>query len=133
MYKIEVIYDTGDSFHRETNVRRIIDEIYWDSLDAAKQALKDIEAHYAAYKQIRYEYDMDDEDIKKVLDKAKKSPWYCHDKSYGLERHGFVSSLILLANDDGTREKLYCFWTGYFESLVGCDIVEDKGELSFRV
>jgi len=39
-YKIKIIYDTGDSFHNETDVEGEVEEVYWNGLDQAKKGLK---------------------------------------------------------------------------------------------
>lgn len=116
MYSIEVTYDTGDSFHQEYDVKHMIGEVEWKSLKKAKQALKDLEAHYHWYMIIHKEWNVDNNDRKRATNKAKKCAWYSHE---------YPDFTILLANDDGIRVPIRSCWTGYFDSMTGADIIPD--------
>ena len=123
-YAVKIIYDTGDSFHRETGVEHILDLTFTD-LEKAKQALKDIEAHYTFYLKM-HEYDMSKRQKDRVHRGARKQPWFASDE------YPFYS--VLLENDAGLRVEERTCWCGYFETLVGGDIFSTAEEgLSFRV
>lgn len=123
MYKIKITYDTGDSFHQEHGLTEHL-KMKWSNLDKAKQALRDIEAHYKHYLIMHKEWNADQKDKDKSKKKAEKMPWY--DREY-------PDFTIHLENDSGNREQEHCFWCGYFESLVGVDVESDPEEgLSLR-
>lgn len=124
MYKIEITYDTGDSFHQENDVKHMIEEIKWESLEKAKQALKDIKEHYMFYMVMHKEWNVSEEQKQKAEDKAKKKSWY---------ENEYPDFHFYLENDNGKKIKVHSCWTGYFDSLVGADIIEDKEEFSFRM
>jgi membrane carboxypeptidase/penicillin-binding protein len=123
MHKITVTYDTGDSFHQEHDLKHDL-ELTWGNLDKAKQALKDIEEHYHFYMIMHKEWNVDKKDQEKAEKKAKKMKWY--DKEYS-------DFNIWLENDNGERVQEHVCWTGYFESLVGADIVTNSSDTSFRI
>ena len=132
-YQIVVTYDTGDSFHQEHDVEETVN-MEWNDLDKAKQALKDIESHYHCYMICHKEWNADKKDKDQARAKAMKAPWcsdVCKDNS---SHRDYWNYSILLENDDGERKDCHICWTGYFESMVGADIVStpDKG-LSFRI
>jgi hypothetical protein len=152
MYTIKIIYDTGDSFHQEdgvedflayycpTTYKRITME--WNDKEKAKQAIKAIKEHYDYYKAINGRW-MEKKEIEDIIKNAKKSKWACYDKM-GLGVGGKRTKKekivrnpseykLMLELDNGERVEGHCFWCGYFESLVGADIVsKDEGE-SFRL
>ena len=127
MYSIKIIYDTGDSFHKCEGVEEVIEEISWAKLEKAKQALRDIQAHYHLYMILHKEWNVDKKDKEKAIKFAQTQHWYASDEKYS---HFY----ILLENDDGNRVKVYtATWCGFFESLVGADVVSTPEEgLSFR-
>jgi hypothetical protein len=135
MYSIEITYDTGDSFHKENDVKGAVREISWKNEEKAKQAIKEIEEHYMCYMVCHKEWNADKEDIKKAREKAMKAKWcseVCDDNSSNRDDWNYS---LMLENDDGERVNCSCFWVGYFEHLVGADIVcerHDDGR-SFRV
>ena len=133
MYGIEITYDTGDSFHQEHDVKHMLG-MTWKNMDKAKQALKDIEDHYKVYMICSKEWNAGKNDIQKARRKAMKSPWcscICEEKS---SNRDYWQYSLLLENDEGERVDEHCAWVGYFESLVGADIVEPEDkEMSFRI
>ena len=133
MYGIKVIYDTGDTFHQEHDVEYTL-SLTWENLDKAKQALKDIEEHYHCYMICKKEWNAGKKEIKKARDKAMKSPWcseVCSEKS---THSDYWNYSLLLENDEGERVDEHICWTGYFESMVGADIINVKGgDLGFRL
>ena len=124
MYLIEVTYDTGDSFHQEHDVKHIVKELKWKSLTKAKKALKDIVNHYKFYMTMHKEWSAGKKEKDKAQRIAKSSKWY--DERY-------PDFNIHVENDDGERINISSCWTGYFDSMVGADIIteEDDG-MSFR-
>lgn len=108
MWTIEVDYTTGNSFNTERGVEEI--GCVFEQLDDAKTALGYIKEHYAAYKH----YDAPSYRVDKPFkeDTIKGRPWYSKDYWTGTM---FVPI--------GTEEqKIYAFWTGYFETLHGAKI-----------
>lgn len=129
MYSVKIIYDTGDSFHRTDGVEEIIRDISWTKLEKAKQALRDIQAHYHLYMILYKEWNVDKADKEKAIKFAKSQPWY-----HTGERERYDYFYVMLENDDGDRVKVYtASWCGFFESLVGADIVlAPEDGFSFR-
>ena len=124
MYKIEVAYDTGDSFHQEHDVKHVINEVSWNSLSAAKRALKAIEQHYHFYMILHKEWNVDKKDKDNAKRQAEQCKWY--DKEY-------PDFIFYLEDDNGDLVKVYSRWTGYFESMVGADIITENEGMSFRI
>ena len=121
MYKIQITYDSADSFN---NYDGLVDNIglTWKRKDMAKKALKDIEAHYHDYMILNKEYNAGKKEQDAARKHAKRCDWYntgSADYMYG----------IMLKNDDGERVFEDTFWIGYFEHLVDAEIVcpEEKG------
>lgn len=122
-YKIEITYDTGDSFHQEYGVKSTL-PILWNDLSKAKQAIKDIEEHYHYVMIMEREVNAGKKERATTKAIAEKKPWF--NKTY-------PTVSILLENDEGKRENHSSFWTGYFESLVSADILEVPEEgMSFK-
>jgi len=129
-YAVKIIYDTGDTFHNEYGLERTLD-IEWNNIEKAKQAIKDIENHYKNFMHLKYNYSVSKAEMKKIREKLPKYPWYKKPDSCG-----YWELTIMLENDEGERVYESAFWTGYFESLVGAEIVENGPDLSghsFRV
>ena len=125
MYRIEITYDTGDSFHQEHDCKHVINEIKWKSLDSAKAALKDIKNHYMFYMIMHKEWNVGQEEKDKASAKAKKQKWYDNE---------YPDFKFHLEDDDGKRVPVHSCWTGYFDSLVGADVVADPDDgISFRI
>jgi len=128
-YAVKIIYDTGDTFHNEYGLERTLD-IEWNNIEKAKQAIKDIENHYKNFMHLKYNYSVSKAEMKKIREKLPKYPWYKKPDSCG-----YWELTIMLENDEGERVYESAFWTGYFESLVGAEIIEippDKTGHSFR-
>ncbi len=123
-YSIQITYDTGDTFHNEYGLTRNLD-LQWDDLEKAKQAVKDIESHYKNHIHLKYNYDVSKKEQKKIRENLSNHPWYKKPNSCG-----YWELAIMLENDEGERVYESAFWTGYFESLVGAEIVENKDDLS---
>lgn len=124
MYSIMITYDTGDSFHQVHGEEHTL-PMSWSSLEKAKQALQDIQAHYHFYMILHKEWNVDKKDKEKATKFAQSRPW--HSGKY-------AEYNILLENDEGNRVSVGTgAWCGYFENLVGADIISSPEEgLSFR-
>ncbi len=116
MYTIKVDYRTGDSFHTEENSDEL--GICWESKDLAKQALKDIKEHYDTWEVCGYSVSVDDK-----YKESKKHPWHYEYKEFNQKDMSGYS--LSLEGDDGERHQVSCFWVGYFEHLLGAEIVID--------
>jgi len=128
MYKIKVTYDTGDSFHQENDVTGFLD-IEWKRKDRAKQALKDIEAHYHDYMIMNKEWNIGKEEKDAARQHAKRCKWCVKSRAYDFD---FLTG-IMLRNDTGERVYQDTFWIGYFESLVGAEIVHEEEGMKFTL
>jgi hypothetical protein len=114
-YTIELEYYTGDTF--STNLTTSSLEITWENLEKAKEALERIKIHDEAYRKAESCY------AKKEDQEAfKNTPGYTGEYT------------IKLPMDDGSEQPVYLFWQGYFDKLVGGEIIPspDYG-LSFTV
>lgn len=122
-YQIKIFYSTGDSF--KTYKKESILEYEWKNLDIAKTNLKRIKAHYEWYSNGNFE---------PYNEKWKKNvPVFCvQATSYKVtSKYDYA---IKLLHDDGKREyQLWPFWTGYFETLYGAEIVVTDNDLKFWV
>lgn len=125
-YKINISYRTGDSFRNKDTEQML--ELDWEDLDNAKANLQNIKEHYEMYKALEaYRRKETDEEI---FDKYKDKPWFVEDKDKTSKKH-----CILLHADNGNTMRMWAFWTGYFESLYGAEIITDKDEsgMSFSI
>jgi len=116
-YYIEIIYDTGDSFHRETDQVEMVEEIYWDYVEKAKEAIKCIEAHHTFFENIKGygRFEFDDEEIENMKEEAKKEPWYD-------DTEGMPESYLFVPNDEGELVRVNAFWRGYFDTLRSAEV-----------
>ena len=128
-YKIQINYDTGDSFHNETDCTETLN-MSWDNLDKAKQALKDIKEHHEFYMFMKQTYEASKSQQEKYQRKARRKPWHCGENKDQYEFYG-----LMLENDEGERVHESAFWCGYFESLNGAEIIVpiDEDDLKFEV
>lgn len=127
-YKIKIVYDTGDSFSSNTGIEEFIPEVSFSNYEEAKQAVIDIGEHYELYMMVNEGRLLRDEkEIKKQLKLAKKKPWFHKaEKRYGLD---FSQNQILLGPD---RIEVYCFWCGYFESLVSAEVACESHKYTYE-
>jgi len=114
MYRIEVSYETGDSF----NSHDIVDEIplEWKKLEKAEEALARIKEHYQWY--------TDSTCTSALLPKKPIKP-----KWVNVPKDTYTSDKIYcfnLQNDEDEEIKIHPFWCGYFETLYGADIKSKK-------
>jgi hypothetical protein len=71
------------------------------------------------------EFDAGQKEKDKAEQQAQKQPWY--DKEY-------PKFCLLLEDDQGERVKIHSFWIGYFETLVGGEIVNTvDDDMKFRL
>jgi hypothetical protein len=120
MFKIQVTYMTGDSFSDEQKIDVI--DFNWKDITKAQQAVADIEQHYEFYKTCNASRTTR-ADIEAVAKKLKKLKYYseARDKTSTSKTPEFYS--IALQLDDGTWQKVYAFWIGYFERLQALEII----------
>lgn len=114
-YKIVVNYDTGDSFNQYPGYEsELVEE--WDNLDIAKENLKRIEAHNAAYRKIH------------GWGNYGKSRWenYKHEEWY---TNSSPDWNLMLKKDDGNLYNEHTSWTGYFESMNYVEIRPDDSDM----
>ena len=105
MYTIKIYYRTGDSFHTE-DTEQIL-EGSWDNLVILRANLERIKNHYKYYETI-YGYS-----LYKLPELEEPENW---NKEYPWQ--------ITLYLDNGNEWKFHAFWCGYFETLLGAEIVE---------
>ncbi len=115
-YTIQLNYTTGDSFSTYDTSGDI--EVTWENLDVAKAALQRIANHERAYRS------------------ADKYSSNAKDRESFSKVPGYTSEYaILLPMDDGSEQKVFTFWQGYFEHLNSAEIVttRDHGSDDMRV
>jgi len=115
-YQILIDYETGDSFNSERREGML--NITWQNVDIAKENLVRIKEHYAWY-----DYMNDNYGQYKYKNKIPQRPAW-HDN-----KHDFS---VKLKMDNGGEMDMSAFWCGYFETLYGASIVEEKdSDMSF--
>lgn len=144
MYKIKIIYDSGDSFNKYNGLEQCL-EPKWSNIDIAKENLKRIQVHHNWVKnfdpnssQMRYGYSLTDEQnevIKrlgygderyKYLEKIciKNAPSFVKvGKKFDLHELTYYVNLL---DDDRNTVRVTAFWEGYFETLYGASIIADE-------
>lgn len=110
MYKIEISYQTGDSFKTEDAEQFI--EYIWNDIKVVEQNLLRIKEHYEWYQDAQ----------KRFNTKNLVKPKFVHDK------HDWS---LLLVMDDGQEVYYSCFWIGYFETLYAAKVVMDLPAVRF--
>ena len=122
-YKIKITYDTGSTFQQEHGVERILD-IEFDTIEEAEDAVRDIEAHYETYLNMDKfgALHMSEKEKRKMYKEAFAKPWFYVD---GEERKqdDYWRWQILLGKE---RKSVHVFWCGYFENLVGAEVVVES-------
>jgi hypothetical protein len=123
MYDIKIEYITGNSFGSEETENML--DLPTASLDVAKENLKRIKEHYKIYK-LKNNYSSKYKDI--------KYPDFYIQESYEDKGIWGIQDGIKLLTDKGERN-YYPFWIGYFELLLGAEIISvlNENDLSFRV
>lgn len=148
-YKIRVDYSTGDSYGSRDTSDFI--ELEWDNLDIAKENLRRIKEHYEFYRQEnsytrRYNKDAKDYSDRPWFVNVPK-PWlissdrridekdvkkFPGDVEYRPDPY-FSQHCIKLIADNGNEMQMSCFWCGYFEHLIGAEIVPDDTGMKFEL
>lgn len=120
-YYIQIVYDTGDSFHRERDVISGVSELDWDNLDNAKMNLKWLEENYDVYLKTRDFGRMyyDQKEIKEFVNNAKTAKWY---------NTQYTDVCMNMFDDNNEIVMVSTFWTGYFERLNSAEIKEKMPE-----
>ena len=116
MYDIEVSYKTGNSFGSEEITERLGGE--WKTIEAAKRALDDIRAHWEYY------YWREKHPFLREP-KEMEPPTCCR----GEEDDPLPALALTL---DNSNEWIFVpQWIGYFERLIGAEVVL-AGSLSYE-
>jgi hypothetical protein len=111
-YKIEVLYETGDSFGYSSASCTLPFE--WEEKSAAKETLKRIKEHADWYHSKKTSY----------LDELPQPEWLrpIYKSSTRLSSYECFLWVIL---DDGSEESYYAScYTGFFESFISAEIIE---------
>lgn len=111
MFTINIEYTTGDSFGSNRTSDTVA--VVWKDKELARKALQDIKAHYEYYT-AKDKWGVTPREISIIEQKARQSTWY--DAQY-------PEFKIKVLIDDGTYFDMYCFWTGYFETLHKAEVV----------
>ena len=123
-YKIKVDYKTGNSLHQYDTEDYL--ELSWDNLDVARENLKAIAVHYKMYRELEYEYSLDNK--YDIVTNYKNNWWFVDSKQYSESQH-----CMKLKADNGNLMQQNNFWCGYFESLYGAEITSDTSDMKFTV
>ena len=123
-YKIKIDYQTGNSLHQHDTHDFL--ELSWDNLEIARENLKAIALHYQMYKELEYEYSLDDK--YEVLNKYSNNWWFVEADRYNESQH-----CMKLKADNGNLMQQSNFWCGYFELLYGAEIKSDTNDMKFTV
>jgi hypothetical protein len=125
-YKIQVCYQTGDSFSSEC-ITKLIAGFSWEKEEVVKKNLKRIESHYKLYMLHNKDYNADQGQLDTEKKKARKTDWFIDNEYWEYN--------INVELDDGTFTQMSVgSWCGYFESLWSAEIICDLSDtkISFR-
>jgi len=111
-YKIEISYQTGNSFGSSDEVDFL--EYEWNNLDMAKESLSRIRNHH--------EYCEEYTGYNKPRVKLPKGVLWDNEGS---------CILLELVTDDGKPYIYQAFWIGYFEHLHSASIIYDDDDLVY--
>lgn len=152
-YKIQIKYQTGDSFN--TSEEEDFIEMEWEDLDIAKVNLVRIQKHYKMYQEIN-EWRGGNK-LQDILKKYKNEKWFnlieklCNKKTNCAvdekvvtkkNKHLFeylpdtdaAEYYLNLVTDSGTVFTERAFWTGHFERLIsGKIIIEQDNDMEFEI
>lgn len=144
MYKIKLIYNTGDSFHSQDGVEEFLKRSYtdgdftWKNEEKAIIALRDIKSHYEYVRVMEKWCCSSKEEKQEAVKRAKLTKWAYYDSipSRGKKNKNNFSEIpstnnLRIEDDSGNRIDVHCFWTGYFDTLVGGDIVNESESFRF--
>jgi hypothetical protein len=116
MYDIIIRYATGDSFGRQDTTDKV--DVPMPTLEIAKENLKRIREHH------------------KAISLRDENNWQYKKRNMPIDWPPFVldnGERILLLTVDNKEVEYYPFWTGYFDSLYGGDVVLIDNDMSFDV
>ena len=118
-YKIKIIYDTGDSYKTERGLEDYLDG-EWSNLEVVTENLNRIRLHYEYYQLCTgYNFGKSKKQVEQEIKEFQKEKWFAGKATE------CIYSLKLLT-DDGTEYIQSCSqWCGYFESLVGAEVVQE--------
>lgn len=127
MYKIKITYDTGDSFKTERGLEDYI-EGSWNNLDVVTENLNRIKEHYQYYELCtEYNFGKSKKQVDRLIKEYEEKDWYAGDAN------DCIYSLKLLT-DEGVEYTVSAHqWCGYFESLVGAEVVVEHNLPKFIV
>ena len=111
MYKIKVIYSTGNSF--DSYDEEEILEIEWESLDMAKRNLLHIQSHYNMYNKISSYLKPNDPKLNPYRDCI----WF------NIDSYAHTMKFEL---DNGKLFQMLLPWIGYFANLYSAEIIFDN-------
>lgn len=124
MYRIEIEYSTGNTFgtHVETT---IIEDVSFADLESAKQALKIIAKHKEMCAAAEGGWRITEAERNAKLAELSAQPWAVKSE-YGNNYEFQIK--VPTSKDCQKWENIYCFWTGYFETLHEARIVSDEDD-----
>jgi hypothetical protein len=124
-YQIEINYQTGNTFgsHDED---RIIDDVVFEDLESAKEALQIIKKHHEMTQASSGYLSQEERAIR--LQEISMQPWAVKSKFGGDYDYSFK---VRTSKDSQHWVEVYAFWKGYFERLHEAKIIDaDSDELS---
>lgn len=160
-YRIKYTYDTGDTFSNQYGLEGFL-ELDWENLEVAKDNLKRIKEHYSLYELLEG-YNNRYKDHQKILEENRNKDWFVasdrlvvfkedspdsfwaideKDKAK-VEKEGMKTKYIIdettaqhqirFKTDAGKEWQIWAPWCGYFERLVGAEIVGEDNEMKFEI
>lgn len=127
-YCIEVYYNTGNSFGSMED--RDIIPLSWENIDIAKENLNRIKEHNEFVNELNDStYKIDNTRSRsEIIDSRSNKDWLVlTNDEYESENY------IMLMKDSGEFTRVYCFWVGYFESIISAKIIinNEDTEINF--
>ena len=152
-YRINIRYQTGNSFGSSDEEDYL--ELEWDNLDVAKENLQFIKEHYAQYEYLdSSEFHRNNMTKQEVFVQNSDKDWFVGILR-PIDKHGAITTqeeadkrgytnvtfdgyhaenCIKLKADNGDFMQIGAYWTGYFESLHGANIVcSEDDDMGFDV
>ncbi|CAG7581470.1 MAG: hypothetical protein SLAVMIC_00858 [uncultured marine phage] len=132
-HKIEIKYQTGDSFNSEDTSDIL--ELEWDDLDIAKENLKAIQEHYRnSYEPLNNRRWNDKRSVEEIIGGNKDKWWFVEKKlNNGNLDPYYAGNCIKLKTDNGDLMQISCYWCGYFETLYGAEIISVDNDMKFEL
>lgn len=123
-YTISVLYQTGNSFNKYDEERKI--DLSWTDIDKAKAALQVIKEHQNAMYEFRTAWSSQEKS--ELKSKYSLKPWF---NNKGDE----YTYTVLVQNDSGEYVEMYAFWMGYFETIKSAKIItvnDDDNDMEIK-